>query len=62
MFTKLAKRFWNDEQGLELSEYAIMIAIVIAISAAALTLIGTNLNRIFGYLSTKLAGVAAPAA
>ncbi len=33
---KLAKKFWNDEQGLELSEYAIMAGIVILVAAATI--------------------------
>jgi Flp pilus assembly pilin Flp len=34
---KLAKKFWNDEQGLELSEYAVMAGIIVV---ALITIIG----------------------
>jgi Flp pilus assembly pilin Flp len=54
MFTKLAKRFWNDEQGLELSEYAIMIALIIAISILAITTLGGKIKTMFTSLGTAL--------
>jgi Flp pilus assembly pilin Flp len=46
---KLAKRFWNDEQGLELSEYAVMAALIIV---ALFVVIGTLRDAIGGAFST----------
>ena len=54
---KLMKRFLKDEQGLELSEYAIMAGLVIVIAVATIILLGQNIDRIFGVLNTKLDGV-----
>lgn len=53
----LLKKFVKDEQGLELSEYAVMIAIIIAVSVGVLTAISGHLTRIFGLLRDALAGV-----
>jgi Flp pilus assembly pilin Flp len=36
MMKKLAKRFMKDEQGLELAEYAVMAALIIAVVVAAI--------------------------
>lgn len=41
MMKKLMKRFWKDEAGLELSEYAVMAAlIIVAIIAVIVALSG----------------------
>ncbi len=53
---KLVKKFWNDEQGLELSEYAVMIALILAIAITAITLVGDRIETIFGDLLTYLGG------
>ncbi len=59
MMKKLVKRFWNDEQGLELSEYAIMAALIVV---ALLTIIGTLSGAIgdaFTALTNAIKGSAA---
>lgn len=57
MFKKLAKRFLNEEAGLELSEYSVMIALIIVIAVVTITLVGTRINEIFQSLLTALTGV-----
>ena len=54
---KLLKRFWTNEEGLELSEYAIMIALIIAVAVIVITQVGGEINRVFGILYNALAGV-----
>lgn len=54
MLKKLAKRFVQDEQGLELSEYAIMIALILVIAVGAITLVGEQINTLFGELLSAL--------
>jgi Flp pilus assembly pilin Flp len=51
---KLAKRFWNDEQGLELSEYAIMAALVIIVGIAAIGLLGGYIEDSFTALGNQI--------
>jgi Flp pilus assembly pilin Flp len=58
MLTKLAKRFWNDEQGLELSEYAIMAGLIICILLAVILGVGNGINKIFNRLNTVLQSAA----
>ncbi len=54
---KLAKRFLNDEQGLELSEYAIMAGIIIILAVAFIFTVGNHVSNIFNKLGTKLGTV-----
>ncbi len=53
---KLLQKFWQDEAGLELSEYAIMIALILVIAAATITLVGEKINAVFQLLLLKLGG------
>jgi len=48
------KRFWNDESGLELSEYAVAAALVAIAAVVAFQTLGTNIgsriNTLAGYI------------
>jgi Flp pilus assembly pilin Flp len=44
---KLAKRFLNDEQGLELSEYAVMTALIVAVVVTAIGLLAGSIKARF---------------
>ena len=50
------KRFFKEEEGLELSEYAIMAALVIAVAAAVITSVGTQISAVFTDLLGHLGG------
>ncbi len=56
MLKKLAKRFWVNEQGLELSEYAIMIALLLVIAVVTISQVGGRINVLFQQLLSKLGG------
>ena len=51
---EMLKRFIRDEQGLETVEYAIIAGLILVLAIATLTLIGTNINRIFLLINGKL--------
>ena len=54
------KRFMKEEEGLELTEYAIMGALIIVVGGAAIVTIGGQINTVFQAISTRLAeGIAA---
>jgi Flp pilus assembly pilin Flp len=49
-------RFLKDEQGLELSEYAVMAALVIAVAVGAITLVGNAIDARFNALQGHING------
>lgn len=51
---KLLGKFVRDEQGLELSEYAIMAGLVIVIAILVITTVGQHINGIFDKLAAAL--------
>jgi pilus assembly protein Flp/PilA len=51
------KHFWKDDSGATALEYGVMAGLIAGVIIAAVTLIGTNLNGVFGAINTALAAV-----
>ena len=47
-------RFWNDESGQDIAEYAVMLAVVLVIVVGTVRLIGSNANTVFSNVSSSL--------
>lgn len=56
-FVRTAKRFITSEDGPTATEYAVMLALIIVAAIATITLLGTEVDRVFGDVQTKLAGM-----
>ncbi len=54
--------FLRDEEGQDLIEYALLVALISLVCVVALTDAGKEVNNIFTSIKNKLAGAAAPAA
>ena len=50
------KTFLNDETGLELSEYAVVAALVVAAVVVAFTTLGTNISTRIQILANTIKG------
>ena len=48
------QRFLRDEEGATAIEYGLIAALIAVVIIAAVTLIGTNLNKVFTKVSTAL--------
>ena len=46
--------FWADQEGPTVTEYAVMLALIIIVALAAITLLGTKVQTIFTSASTAL--------
>ena len=53
------KRFLREEDGPTATEYAVMLALVIVASIAAISALGSKVSSIFGQLNTTLDSVGA---
>ena len=60
--TKYVNAFVRDEEGQDLIEYALLVALISLVCVIALTDAGKEVNNIFVSIKNKLAGAAAPAA
>ncbi len=48
------KKFAHLEDGQDLLEYALLVALIALVAVGAVTLAGTNVNTIFGRVATQL--------
>ena len=44
---KRLQQLWNDEQGQDIAEYAVMLALIIVVCITAVTTLGGNANATF---------------
>ena len=48
------KKLWQDEQGQDIAEYAVMLAVILVIVIGTVRLIGTNANTIFSQVGSAI--------
>ena len=47
-------RLWTDDQGQDIAEYAVMLAVILVIVVGTLRLIGSNSNNAFSAVASSL--------
>jgi Flp pilus assembly pilin Flp len=47
-------RLWSDEEGQDVAEYSVMLAVVLAIVVGTIRLIGSNASNIFSQVGSSL--------
>jgi Flp pilus assembly pilin Flp len=52
--TKLIQRLWVDDQGQDIAEYAVMLAVILLLVVGTIRLIGTNANSTFSNVASNL--------
>jgi pilus assembly protein Flp/PilA len=50
----LLKRFWSDESGQDIAEYAVMLAVILVIVVGTVRLIGSNANNVFSNVASSI--------
>ncbi len=53
---KLAKKFWNDEQGLEFSEYAVLLALICIGIIVSVGLLRDQIKAAFSTTASTISG------
>ncbi len=51
---ELLRHVWIDDDGQDIAEYALMLAVVLLIVVAAVSAIGTNANSVFNAAASQL--------
>lgn len=54
ILTKLRQSLWGDEQGQDIAEYAVMLAVILVIVVGTVKLIGTNANTVFSNVGSAI--------
>ncbi|MGA7647305.1 MAG: hypothetical protein WCF61_07435 [Terriglobales bacterium] len=52
--TDLARKLWRNEEGQDIAEYAVMLAVILVIVIGTIRLIGSNANNVFSSVASGL--------
>ena len=52
--TQFVYRLWTDQEGQDVAEYAVMLAVVLVIVLGAVRVIGANAGNIFSQVGSSL--------
>jgi Flp pilus assembly pilin Flp len=47
-------RLWSEEQGQDIAEYAVMLAVILVLVVGTVRLIGSNANNAFSNVASSL--------
>jgi len=47
-------RLWREEEGQDIAEYAVMLAVILVIVVGTVRLIGTNANDVFSSVASSV--------
>ena len=50
----LIRRMWSNDEGQDIAEYAVMLAVILIIVVGTIRLIGTNANTVFSNVASSI--------
>ena len=51
---RLLQQLWNDDNGQDIAEYAVMLAVILVIVVGTIRLIGSNANNVFSQVGSAI--------
>jgi len=51
---EILRKLWANDEGQDIAEYAVMLAVILVISIGTIKLIGSNANNIFSVVASQL--------
>lgn len=52
---KFLRNIWENEEGQDIAEYAVMLAVILVLVIGTVRLIGTNANNVFSTAASAIA-------
>lgn len=53
---ELLHKIWSDDQGQDIAEYAVMLAVILVIVVGTIHLIGSQANNVFSQTASAIGG------
>jgi Flp pilus assembly pilin Flp len=50
----ILRRFWSNEQGQDIAEYAVLLAVILVLVVGTVRLIGSNANNVFSATASSI--------
>ena len=51
---KFARSLWSNEEGQDIAEYAVMLAVILVIVVGTIRLVGSNANNVFSSVASTV--------
>ena len=51
---KVLKALWSNQQGQDIAEYAVMLAVILVIVVGTIRLVGSNANNVFSAVASSV--------
>jgi Flp pilus assembly pilin Flp len=51
---KVLQTLWSNQQGQDIAEYAVMLAVILVIVVGTLRLVGSNANNVFSSVASSV--------
>ena len=51
---ELIRRIWSEDEGQDIAEYAVMLAVILVLVVGTIRLIGTNANNAFSSVASSI--------
>jgi len=51
---ELVRRLWSEQDGQDIAEYAVMLAVILVIVVGTIRLIGSNANNVFSNVASSM--------
>jgi Flp pilus assembly pilin Flp len=52
--SKVLQALWSDQQGQDIAEYAVMLAVILIIVVGTIRLVGSNANKVFSSVASSV--------
>jgi len=52
--SELLRRFWSEDEGQDIAEYAVMLAVILVLVVGTIRLIGSNANNVFSNTASSI--------
>jgi len=54
MFIEHMRKLWFEQEGQDIAEYAVMLAVILVIVVGTIRLIGSNANNVFSSVASSI--------
>ena len=51
---KFVRSLWSNQEGQDIAEYAVMLAVILVIVVGTIRLVGTNANNVFSSVASSV--------
>lgn len=52
--SEFIRRIWSDDEGQDIAEYAVMLAVILVLVVGTIRLIGSNANNVFSNVASSI--------